>query len=53
LHHGPVAPPTGRFTHDWRHYLAVVQRKPGSLHNGGPFVEMPEPFRVLHAKILR
>lgn len=30
-----------------------IQRKPGALRNGAPFVEMPEPFRVLQAKMLR
>ena len=39
--------------YDWRHYLAVVQRKPGALRNGAPFVEMPEPFRMLQGKMLR
>ena len=24
---------------DWRHYLAVIQRKPGALRNGAPFAE--------------
>ncbi len=43
----------GRVMYDWCHYLAVVQGKPGALRNGAPFVEMPEPFRVLQAKILR
>ncbi|MGP9792152.1 IS21 family transposase [Roseinatronobacter sp. NSM] len=43
----------GRFVYDWRHYLAVVQRKPGALRNGAPFLEMPEPFRKLQAKMLR
>ena len=43
----------GRVIYDWRHYLAVVQRKPGALRNGAPCVEMPEPFRKLQAKILR
>ena len=43
----------GRVIYDWRHYLAVVQRKPGALRNGAPFVEMPAPFRMLQAKILR
>ena len=47
-HHQP-----GRVIYDWRHYLAVVQRKPGALRNGAPFGEMPEPFRMLQAKILR
>ncbi|MDF0599056.1 MULTISPECIES: Mu transposase domain-containing protein [Paracoccaceae] len=37
----------GRVIYDWRHYLAVVQRKPGALRNGAPFVEMPEAFRQL------
>lgn len=55
----------GRVIYDWRHYLALaivlgpmadngsLQRKPGALRNGAPFVEMPEPFRMLQAKILR
>ena len=30
----------GRIIYDWRHYLAVVQRKPGALRNGAPFVEI-------------
>lgn len=37
----------GRIIYDWHHYLAVVQRKPGALRNGAPFVEMPEAFRQL------
>jgi len=43
----------GRVIYDWRHYLAVVQRKPGALRNGAPFVEMPEAFRQLQAQMLR
>ena len=43
----------GRVICDWRPYLAVVQRKPGALRNGAPFVEMPERLRMLQAKILR
>ena len=31
---------------DWRHYLAVVQRKPGALRNGAPFAEQPPAFRA-------
>ena len=34
-----------RTTYDWRHYLAVIQRKPGALRNGAPFAEMPAAFR--------
>jgi len=43
----------GRVIYDWRHYLAVVQRKPGALRNGAPFVEMPEGFRELQNQMLR
>lgn len=43
----------GRVIYDWRHYLAVVQRKPGALRNGAPFVEMPEAFRKLQGLMLR
>jgi len=47
-HHVP-----GRTIYDWRHYLAVIQRKPGALRNGAPFVEMPEAFRRLQAYLLK
>lgn len=43
----------GRVIYDWRHYLAVVQRKPGALRNGAPFMEMPEAFRRLQSLMLR
>ncbi len=55
----------GRVIYDWRHYLAVVQRKPplthasmrcraaGALRNGAPFVEMSEAFRKLENLMLR
>ena len=39
--------------YDWRHYLAVIQRKPGALRNGAPFIEMPEAFRNLQKHMLR
>ena len=42
-----------RTVYDWRHYLAVIQRKPGALRNGAPFAEMPEAFRRLQAQLLR
>jgi hypothetical protein len=38
-----------RTIYDWRHYLAVIQRKPGALRNGAPFAEMPAGFRRLQA----
>ena len=42
-----------RTIYDWRHYLAVIQRKPGALRNGAPFVEMPPAFRQLQELLLR
>ena len=47
-HNGP-----GRTVYDWRHYLAVVQRKPGALRNGAPFLELPEAFKRLQHHLLR
>ncbi|MHB8283671.1 MAG: IS21 family transposase [Caulobacteraceae bacterium] len=43
----------GRTVYDWRHYLAVIQRKPGALRNGAPFVQMPEGFRRLQGHLLK
>jgi len=47
-HHLP-----GRIVYDWRHYLAVIQRKPGALRNGAPFTEMPDAFRQLQGHLLK
>jgi hypothetical protein len=47
-HHLP-----GRTVYDWRHYLAVIQRKPGALRNGAPFAELPEAFRRLQGHLLK
>ena len=43
----------GKVIYDWRHYLAVIQRKPGALRNGAPFIEMPDAFRQLQDHMLR
>ena len=43
----------GRVVYDWRHYLAIIQRKPGALRNGAPFTEMPDAFRQLQGHMLR
>ncbi|MBB4620108.1 IS21 family transposase [Sphingomonas abaci] len=43
----------GRTIYDWRHYLAVVQRKPGAMRNGAPFIELPDAFRQLRQQLLR
>ena len=42
-----------RTIYDWRHYLAVIQRKPGALRNGAPFLELPDGFRQLQAVLLK
>ncbi len=47
-HDGP-----GHTVYDWRHYLAVVQRKPGALRNGAPFAELPDAFKVLQQYLLK
>ena len=43
----------GKVVYDWRHYLAVLQRKPGALRNGAPFLEMPAAFQTLQELMLR
>lgn len=43
----------GHTIYDWRHYLAVIQRKPGALRNGAPFTEMPDAFRRLQGHLLK
>ena len=44
---------SGKTIYDWRHYLSVVQRKPGALRNGAPFSELPACFRQLQTKLLQ
>ena len=39
--------------YDWRHYLAVVQRKPGALRNGAPFRNLPWSFQRLQSILLK
>lgn len=43
----------GRTIYDWRHYLSVLQRKPGALRNGAPFTELPDTFKRLQAILLK
>ena len=43
----------GATIYDWRHYLAVIQRKPGALRNGAPFAELPPAFRALQQRMLK
>jgi hypothetical protein len=46
--HGP-----GQTIYDWRHYLAVLQRKPGALRNGAPFSELPPAFKEMQTILLK
>ncbi len=43
----------GRTIYDWRHYLSVVQRKPGALRNGAPFKQLPDVFLQLQKQLLK
>jgi hypothetical protein len=45
IQRSPHLPP--KTIYDWRHYLAIVQRKPGALCNDAPFVELPPASRQL------
>ncbi len=44
---------SGKTIYDWRHYLAVVQRKPGALRNGAPFTTLPASFKRLQSRLLK
>ena len=44
---------TGRVNYDWQHYIDLVQRKPGALRNGAPFVDMPVALQRLRHGLLR
>jgi len=43
----------GKTIYDWRHYLSVVQRKPGALRNGAPFLELPQCFKQCQKQLLK
>jgi len=42
-----------RTFYDWRHYITLVERKPGSLRNGAPFLTMPGPMLRLQRHLLK
>ena len=42
-----------RVSYDWQHYVPLVERKPGALRNGAPFLDMPEPLQRLSRALLR
>ena len=43
----------GKVSYDWQHYIPVLERKPGALRNGAPFLQMPEPLLRLRRSLLR
>jgi len=43
----------GKTWYDWQHYIPLVQRKPGALRNGAPFLDLPEPLQRLRRALLR
>ena len=43
----------GQTRYEWQHYVPLLQRKPGALRNGAPFVDMPEPLQRLRCALLR
>ena len=46
-------PGSGQTSYDWQHYIALVQRKPGALRNGTPFLDLPAPLLRLRQSLLR
>ena len=43
----------GQTSFDWQHYIELVQRKPGALRNGTPFLDLPPPLLMLRQSLLR
>ncbi len=43
----------GEVRYDWRHYIDLIDRKPGALRNGAPFEGLPEPLQRLRRALLR
>ena len=42
----------GKVRYDWRHYVPLLQRKPGALRNGAPFADLLEPLQRLRRSLL-
>jgi hypothetical protein len=43
----------GQIRYDWRHYVPLLERKPGALRNGAPFADLPEPLQRLRQGLLK
>lgn len=39
--------------YDWQYYIPLIERMPGALRNGPPFVEMPLPLLKLQSELRR
>ena len=39
--------------YDWRHYLPLLERKPGALRNGAPFEGLPAPLQRMRAALIK
>lgn len=46
-------PDREQILYDWRHYIPLLQRKPGALRNGAPFADMPAPLLTLKRALMR
>jgi transposase len=46
-------PGKGKTVYDWQHYVPLLQRKPGALRNGAPFMDLPEPLARLRQALLK
>lgn len=42
-----------QISYDWQHYIDLVQRKPGALRNGTPFMDLPPALLSLRQSLLR
>jgi len=43
----------GQTAYDWQHYIGLVERKPGALRNGAPFLDMPDELLQLRRSLMR
>ena len=39
--------------YDFRHYIGLIEQKPGALRNGAPFADMPAPLLHLQRHLLK
>jgi transposase len=42
-----------QISYDWQHYIDLVQRKPGALRNGTPFLDLPPALLRLRQSLMR